>query len=134
MPVGTSSPQAMGACLDLRPRSELLWHDVRKDSERMRWRIKKAQREAGRLCFWNNVSESRGRTFDEPFPSLTCKSYSQFNVLDGNRRRTLTPRELANAMGFPRDYQIPPQRAIAGELLGNALHVDLAREVVRHVA
>jgi len=121
---------SIGACLDPLEFAGNRWTEVAAKPERMRWRIAKAQREAGRLCFWANVSESRGRRLDEPFPTSTTKSGSQWCLVDGDRIRILNPREIARSMSFPESLILPPQRGIAGKLVGNAIDVRLARGIV----
>lgn len=126
-------PGTIGACLDADDFAGNRWSDVSSKSERMVWRIRKAQNEAGSRCFWNNVSESRGRAMDEPFPTATTKSGSQWCLIDGDRIRILNPREIARSMSFPESYQLPRARGLAGKLVGNAIDVRFARGIVSQV-
>ena len=82
------------------------------------------------VCVWNNVSESRGRRLDERAPTLTTKSGSQLYLLDHNRCRILNPRELARVQGLPDSYELPPQRALCSELIGNMVPAELSHGVV----
>ena len=98
--------------------------------ERMRWRMRKAQDQAGALCLWNNVSESAGRPLEGLAPTLTTKAGSQLYLLDGDRCRTITPRELARIQGFPDTYKLPAHRGEASLLIGNAIDVNVARGAI----
>lgn len=127
-----SSPRRVGDCLDLdRNHPAHRWSDIDSKSERMRTRMRKAQREAGTVCLWNNVSEAKGRNLDGYAPTLTTKSGSQLYLLDGDQGRILNPRELARIQGFPESYALPTQRALAGHLIGNAIDVAVSRGVTQ---
>lgn len=117
----------VGTCIDADgPR----WADIDRKSERMRWRMRKAQREAGARCLWNNVSDVAGRPLDGAAPTLTTKSGSQLYLLDGDRARILSPRELARIQGFGDHYHVPTSRSPASALIGNAIPVGLAEGIV----
>lgn len=122
--------RSAGDCLDLGEHPEHRWGRIADKSERMRVRMRKAQSEAGSLCLWNNVSESRGRRLEDPLPTLTTKSGSQLYLLDGERARILNPRELARGQGFPDTYHLPRQRELASKLIGNAIDVRVAEAIV----
>ena len=130
----TAAPRASETILDPLDSPEHRWSRIEEKSERMRWRMRKAQDEAGSVCLWNNVSESRGRTLADPLPTLTTKSGTQLYQLDGDRCRILNPRELARGQGFPDTYQIPTNRGLASKLIGNAIDVHVSRAVVAQVA
>jgi DNA (cytosine-5)-methyltransferase 1 len=118
--------RTIGECLTPDDDTAHRWRPIDGLPERMKWRIAKAQREAGKRCFWANVSESRGRTLDECFPTATTQSGTQWNLLDGERCRVLNPREMANSMSFPSSYIIPTQRGLSSKLVGNAIDCNLA--------
>lgn len=120
---------SLGDCLDLEERSEHRWSEISSKPERMRWRMRKAQEQAGPLCVWNNVSESAGRPLEGLAPTLTCGSGSQLYLLDGDRGRILNPRELARIQGFPEGYALPRQRSLAGKLIGNAIDVRVSKGI-----
>ena len=120
-------------CLDPAEATEKWWRPIADLPERMRVRIAKAQREAGSLCFWNNVSEARGRPLDGPFPTATTQSGTQWNIVDGARCRVMNPREIARSMNFPESYEIPTQRKLAGKLLDNAMDVSMAAGIGRQL-
>ena len=79
------------------------------------------------------MSESRGRRLDEPFPTSTTQSGTQWCLLDGDRVRVLNPREIARSMSFSDHYRLPKNRGLAGKLIGNAIDVRLARGIVGQV-
>lgn len=97
--------------------------------KRMRSRMRRAQRQAGQVCLWNNVSESAGRRLGGTAPTLTTKSGSQLYLLDGDWGRILNPRELARIQGFGDHYEIPTNRGLASHLIGNAIDVHVSRGV-----
>ena len=123
----------IGDCLDADDDDGNRWTEIASKPERMTTRIAKAQREAGRRCFWANVSESRGRSLDEQFPTATTQSGTQWNLVDGDRVRVLNPREMARSMSFPDSYRLPRQRKLASKLIGNAIDVQMARGIVGQV-
>ena len=129
----TSGGLTIGHCLDRDDHSDNRWAPIESKPARMQPLIAKAQNQAGARCFWANVSESRGRRLDEPFPTSTTQSGTQWNLIDGDRIRVLNPREMARSMSFPDTYQLPAQRKLAGKLIGNAIDVSLARGIVEQV-
>ena len=122
---------SIGDCIDWGDNGR--WTEIDSKSQRMRVRMRKAQRGAGSQCFWNNVSEARGRSFDEAFPTSTTRSSGQWNILDGDRARTISARELARSMSFPDSYQLPKSKDIAGRLIGNAIDVRFAAGVIAQI-
>lgn len=127
--LGLRAP-CIGELLDPDDAADNRWTSIASKPERMRWRIAKAQREAGARCFWANVSESRGRSLGEHFPTATTQSGTQWNLVDGDRIRVLNPRELARSMSLPEGYSLPASRKVAGKLIGNAIDVNMARGIV----
>lgn len=125
--------KTIGDCLDPDDAPENRWQEIASKSERIQRLTAKAKAGAGERCFWNNVSDSRGRTLDEPFPTATTQSGTQFCLIDGDRYRVLNPRELARSMSFPEWYVLPTQRKIAGKMIGNAIDVEFARGIVEQV-
>ena len=130
--LGLASP-TIGDCLDADDAAGNRWHAIDSKPARMQPLMAKAQRQAGGRCFWANVSESRGRTLGEHFPTATTQSGTQWCLLDGDRVRVLNPRELARSMSFPDSYKLPKQRELAGKLIGNAIDVNMARGIVGQV-
>ncbi len=111
-----------------------IWHPIASKPERMRVRIAKAQREAGPRCFWNNVSESRGRPLDGLSPTATTQSGTQFCLVDGERIKVLSPREMGRIQSVPDSCELPRNRRLASKLIGNMIDVSMARGIVEQVA
>jgi DNA (cytosine-5)-methyltransferase 1 len=130
---GATSP-SIGDCLDPDGFAGNRWQEIASKPERMLWRMRKAQSEAGSRCFWNNVSESRGRPLSDIFPTVTTQSGTQFCLLDAERYRVLNPREIARAQSLPESYLIPSNRGDASKLIGNAIDVRMARHIAEHAA
>ena len=99
----------------------------------MRDRMLAAQNVAGRRCVWANVDSSVGRPLDARFATITTKTIGQLYLLDGDRCRLFTPRELARAQSFPDTYELPEERTLAGKLIGNAIDCRLSEGVARQV-
>lgn len=131
LPIVVTEHKTIADCLDPDDHPTNRWRTFERDSDRMRAMVTKAKNDAGERCFFNNVGDGfKGRTLDDVLPSLTTKSASQFILVDGNRRRVLNSRELARGMGFGEDHVLPPQKDLAGVLLGNAIHVDVAEYAI----
>lgn len=79
------------------------------------------------LPFYGNTKI--GRSLDRPLATVT--THDRFALVDGDRMRILTIPESRRAMGFPDDYVLTGTRAEQMMQLGNAVHVDVSREVVR---
>jgi DNA (cytosine-5)-methyltransferase 1 len=128
-------PQAatIADCLEPDTAPHHRWKPVDSKSARMRVRVQKAQNEAGSRCLWANVSESSGRPLDGHFPTSTTKSIGQWYIIDGDRMRTLSARELARSMSFPDTYVLPKQKGLAGKMIGNAIDVNMARGIVEQI-
>lgn len=109
------------------------WQPIAAKGGSIARRMRAVQRRAG-ACLWANVDSARGRGLHELAPTMTTRSAGQWYLLDGDRCRMLTVRELARIQGFPDGYRLPPKRTLAGRLLGNAVPVPLACAVVRQVA
>ena len=109
------------------------WKPVDSKSARMRIRVAKAQNEAGARCLWANVSESSGRPLDGHFPTSTTKSIGQWYIIDGDRMRTLSIREMARSMSLPESYVFPSQKALAGAMIGNAIDARVGRGIVEQI-
>ena len=109
------------------------WKPVDSKSARMRIRVAKAQNEAGERCLWANVSESSGRPLDGHFPTSTTKSIGQWYIVDRDRMRTLSARELARSMSFPDGYILPKTKGLAGKMIGNAIDVQFAKGIIEQI-
>lgn len=78
--------------------------------------------------YYGSGSGHTGRALSRPLGTVTTRD--RWAVIDGDRMRMLQPPELRAAMGFPAGYQLPPQRALAVHLLGNAVCPPVARAVL----
>ncbi|MDH1904146.1 DNA cytosine methyltransferase [Comamonas aquatica] len=78
--------------------------------------------------YYGSGSGATGRSLQRPIGTITTKD--RWSVIDGERMRMLTACECRAAMGFPADYQLPPQHHQAVHLLGNAVCPPVARDVI----
>lgn len=78
--------------------------------------------------YYSSGSGATGRSLHRPVGTITTKS--RWAVIDHDRMRMLTAQECRAAMGFPSDYQLPPQQNKAIHLLGNAVCPPVARDVI----
>lgn len=79
--------------------------------------------------YYGSGSGATGRCLQRPIGTITTKD--RWSLIDGERMRMLTYQECRTAMGFPANYQLPPQHHKALHLLGNAVCPPVARDVVR---
>ena len=110
------------------------WRPITQAKKGGRSRIDAAQARFDGPCLVQHVTNHRGIGINEPIRTITAKD--QWIIVDGERYRPLTIRELARGMGFPETYRWPDGlarwEAIRG--IGNAVCPPVAREVVRQVA
>lgn len=78
--------------------------------------------------YYGSGSGTTGRSLHRPIGTITTKD--RWSVIDHDRMRMLTAQECRSAMGFPSDYQLPPQHHQAVHLLGNAVCPPVARDVI----
>ena len=78
--------------------------------------------------YYGSGSGLTGRSLDRPLGTVT--TLDRWALVDGDRMRMLQPSELRAAQGFPITTELPRDRRTAIHLLGNAVHVTAAREVV----
>lgn len=119
-------------CVDQGESAEHRWFPIDGKPERTRGLIRRKQREArAERGVLNNVGDGvRLRSLDDLAPTLTTKSGSQLMWVDGDRVRILNPGELARIMGWATTIPLPPDRATASRLIGNAIPVELAEGVI----
>jgi len=125
--------RTIAECLEPDDAPHHRWKPIDSKSARMRIRVQKAQNEAGERCLWANVSESSGRPMDGYFPTSTTKSIGQWYIIDRDRMRTLSAREMARTMSFPDTYVLPKQKALAGKMIGNAIDVNVAKGIFEQI-
>lgn len=126
--------------VERRPASSIL------DLDRGRWspvdrpnrsRQTLARIEAGRaahgprflIAYYGN--EHGGRSLDRPIGTITTRD--RWAIVDGERMRMLSVDECRRAMSFPDTYVLPSNSRTAVHMLGNAICVTVAREVITAV-
>lgn len=130
---GATGPRTAGDCLDADDFAGNRWHEVERKVARTRELIRSRQASAGfSRGILNNVGDGvRLRPLSDLAPTLTTKSGSQLMLVDGDRVRILNPLELARMMGWQDDeVSLPANRGLAGQLVGNAIPVQLAQGVL----
>jgi len=109
------------------------WRSIREAQPAARRRIDAARARFGRALV-QHVTGHRGISLDEPIRTVTAKD--QWILIDDDRYRPLTMREIARAMGFPESYVWPehlPRWAVVRGF-GNAVCPPVATTVVAQVA
>lgn len=81
--------------------------------------------------YYGSGSGLTGRSIHRPIGTLTTRA--RWAIVRGDEMRMLSVDEARRCMTFPDDTALPPQAALAHHLLGNAVPVTLAREVIRAV-
>ena len=119
----------------LEPAGTVEWTPVAQKRPNVQKLIAKAKSDTGRRqCFVNNVGAGvRGRTWDDRACTVTTKSIGQFYIVDGDRCRLPTIREMARLQGAPDNFQLPAGREVAGKLIGNGVPVPVAASVTEQV-
>lgn len=111
------------------------WNAVAAARPAVRARIDRSRLRHGDRFLTQHTSDHMGVALSEPIRTITTAP-AHWNLVDGDRYRALTGRELARGMGFPDTYQWPAD-ATAAEVtkgLGNAVCPPVARQLVSLVA
>lgn len=85
-----------------------------------------------RFLIGYHSDKRKGVSLDGPIGTLTTKA--QWVVVDGDRYRFLTIKEIAKAMGFPESYKLPKSPKDALTMLGNAVPPPMSRSITAQVA
>ena len=94
-------------------------------------RIAKGREDHGKKFLIAYYGQERGgRSLDRPIGTITTKG--RHAIVNGKYMRMLTTKEEQAAMAFPASYIMPPQKALATKLLGNAVPPPLAAHVVKY--
>jgi DNA (cytosine-5)-methyltransferase 1 len=138
--VGTKRPRPMriiktpepafGPHLDPAARG---WRPLSAAAAGVQARVAKARaRGLGRTFLTQNVTAHPGVPLSEPIRTITTAP-SHWAVVDGDRYRYLTPRELARGMGFPDGFTWPEDLTVeqVTEGLGNAVCPPQGEAVIR---
>lgn len=126
-----SKPEVpFGPCIDW---SAGGWRPVSSAMPGTKIRIAKGRANHGRRFLSQHVTGHPGVPLSEPIRTITTKE--MWVLVDGDRYRRLTERELARGMSFPDSFTWPaaPRWAVLRGL-GNAIPPLLARDVVSAVA
>lgn len=108
------------------------WRPIHTASAGARVRMRAAQRLHGHLVLSQHVTGHTGVPLSEPIRTITGQDH--WILANHNLYRPLSLRELAAAMGFPPDYQLPQATRADSILgLGNAVCPPVARDLVRAV-
>jgi DNA (cytosine-5)-methyltransferase 1 len=109
------------------------WKPIAKAGPDARQRMVAAALFRGGRCLVQHVTGHRGIGLDEPIRTITTKM--QWCLVDGDRYRFLTPREIARGMSFPDSYEIPDGigATLAIKGFGNAIPPKMAEAAVRQV-
>jgi DNA (cytosine-5)-methyltransferase 1 len=73
-------------------------------------------------------STRTGRSLARPIGTLT--TVDRYAVINGDRIRMVSIPEAKRFMGLPADYQLPEDHKTAMKMIGNAVHVLAACEVI----
>lgn len=121
---------AFGPCLEL---GAGRWRPTTSTTSNVRARFTKGRAVHGRRFLSQHVTDHPGVGLGEPIRTITTKD--QWVIVDGNRYRPLTLRELARGMGFRDGYEWPADvgRTDCIKGLGNAIPPPVARGVVELV-
>lgn len=110
------------------------WRPVAKATPDVRDRIARGRKNHGRRFLSQHVTNHPGVGLDEPIRTITTIQ-DHWVLVDGDRYRSLTMRELARGMGFPETYRWP-DTATRKEItmgLGNAVAPPAGAAVIRQV-
>ena len=111
------------------------WHNVNSATAGIQSRIRAGRSLWGSRFITQHTTGHKGIPLNEPLRTVTTAP-NHWNLVDGNRYRPLSGRELARAMGFPDSYQWDPTLSVADVTkgLGNAVCPPVAEALVSVVA
>lgn len=72
--------------------------------------------------------EKGGRSLDRPIGTITTRA--RYALVEGDRMRMLTAKEVLRAQGFREDYRLPNDHATALTLIGNGVPPTMAKHVL----
>jgi len=81
--------------------------------------------------FYSAGSGLTGRSLDRPIGTITTKA--RWLLVDGERCRMLTVREIQSAMVFPPSYKLPSRIDQAIHLLGNAVPPPMPKHLIQQI-
>lgn len=133
LPAATPEP-AFGPCLqDDVP--ETAWKPVRRCTAGMQERIRRSRARHGDRFLTQATTDHYGTPLHEPIRTITTAA-QHWALVDGDRYRHLTGRELARGMGFDDEFTWPADATIAEVTrgIGNAVCPPVATTVVHAAA
>lgn len=80
------------------------WHEVGAATPKTKERIERSRRRHGHRFLTQHTSDHYGVPLHEPIRTITT-AQCHWNLVDGDRYRPLSGRELARGMGFPESFQ-----------------------------
>lgn len=130
IPLESEEP-AFGPCLDTDV-PDAVWKPVGRATPNMRARIEKARQRHGSRFLTQQVTNHPGVPLHEPIRTITTAA-QHWNLVDGDRYRALTGRELARGMGFPDTYMWDESLSVADVTrgIGNAVCPPVAEAAAR---
>lgn len=133
-PVALSFPRlgvapAFAPCVDW---SAGGWRPTSEATPGAQARFAKARARIGKTFLSQHVTGHPGVPLDEPIRTITCAN-QHWTIVDGDRYRYLTPRELARGMSFADTYRIGGTTAEQTKQIGNAVPPLMAAGVVARV-
>ncbi|MGQ3028672.1 MAG: DNA cytosine methyltransferase [Ferrovibrionaceae bacterium] len=81
--------------------------------------------------FYGSGSGLTGRSIDRPIGTIT--TLDRWALVDGDHMRMIQPPELKPIMGFRPDYELPPARRPAIQMLGNAVSPIVATDLLEAI-
>lgn len=128
----TSTEPGFSSCLQPGPHA---WKPVRTAPSGVQARIEAGRRRHGRRFLTQHTTGHPGVPLHEPIRTITCAP-QHWNLVDGDRYRSLTSRELARGMGFPDSFTWDESLSVADVTrgLGNAVCPPVARHLVTRLA
>jgi DNA (cytosine-5)-methyltransferase 1 len=115
-------------------RTEHTWREVAKASPGVQLRIERSRVRHGARFLTQHTTDHHGVPLHEPIRTITTAP-AHWNLVDGDRYRALSGRELARGMGFPDSFTWPADATVADvtEGIGNAVCPPVAEAVVEAV-
>lgn len=125
--LGTNEPP-FEPCLD----PDGNWKPLSLAGPDARERMRRSFERNGR-CLVQHVTSHSGISLSEPIRTITTQA--QWCLVEGDRYRWLTPRELARGMSFPDSYKFPSYVSTADrkKLIGNAIPPLLAKTAIEQI-
>lgn len=81
--------------------------------------------------YYGSGSGETGRSLDRPIGTLTTRA--RWAVIDGDRMRMVRAIEGLELTGFPADYRMPANEALAWHLIGNAVSPVQACDLINAI-